>query len=103
MEKLDAQLLRLLELYSADGVPLDLLQKKISDLQNKKAELSERLERVAAAVQNRRERVEALKSIKSFADVLKRADFDETRLLLRELIDRIELDGDDVYIFWRFL
>lgn len=103
MEKFDAQILRLLELYSSDGVPLDLLQKKISDLQNKKAELSERLERVAVAAQNRRERVEALKSIKSFAEVLKRADFDETRLLLRELIDRIELDGDDVYIFWRFL
>ena len=40
--------------------------------------------------------------IKSFEEVLERGSFDEIRYLLTSLIDRIDLNDEDVTIHWNF-
>lgn len=40
--------------------------------------------------------------LSNWDDVLGSGDFDLIKSLLNTLIERIDLDGDDIYIHWRF-
>lgn len=100
--KIENQINRLLDLYSMDNIPAAAVQARINDL----ADQRERLEAEREAAENEKnDRItheEIVKVIQSFEDVLARADFDETRMIIGELIDYIELDGSDVRIHWSF-
>ena len=45
---------------------------------------------------------ETVKLANSFGDALERKDYEETRYIIEELIEKIELDGEKVRIFWNF-
>lgn len=45
---------------------------------------------------------DAIKMLSNWNDVLKSGDFDLIKSLLKALIERIDLDGEDIYITWRF-
>jgi enolase len=45
---------------------------------------------------------EALTILASFEDVVNEGDFEQIRQLINSLIERIEIDNDDLDIYWKF-
>ena len=97
--KIDHQMSKLMELYSMDQVPIDMLQDKIHTLSDNRDALLKELETIKNPVITKED---ADEMIKSFEEVLERGSFDEIRYLLTSLIDRIDLNDEDVTIHWNF-
>lgn len=101
IEKIDDKLIRLMELFTIDKMPVDILQKKVEDLTEQKENLQEELHRLETIPKGISQE-DAIECSKTFSDVLDRGDFDEIRSVLTSLIDRIVVDGDDITIHWNF-
>ena len=102
IDKLDKQLARLMDLYAVGGIPLDLLQQRIHKIDDQKRDLQTGLEQLAQEQAAKTTQAQAAKLIKSFGDILDRGQFDEIRNVIKSLIDRIEIEGENVTIYWRF-
>ena len=102
ISKLDDQISRLMDLFAVGGMPLDQLQKKIAEHDDRKKKLEQKIEELELEAQNSKSKEEAYQAIQSFGDVLDRGDYDEIRALLASLIERIELDGENITIHWNF-
>lgn len=102
LEKIDKQLSKLLDLYTIGNVPVDLLQSKINDLNDKKLNLENEIYEINEEKAARLSKDKTMQLIKDFDTVLERGDFDEIRSILDELIDKIEIRDEDITIFWRF-
>ena len=98
IDKIDAQVSRLIDLYSNALIPSDVVQKKIAELTEQKKKLNDQLDEAEAHTP----KDEILEIARSFSDVLDSGDFDEIRLLLTTLIRKVVVDGDDVTIYWNF-
>ena len=96
IKKMDDQISRLVDLYTINEIPPDVLQKKIQDLTDQKDKLEKRLDETGITIE------QANKLIESFADVLEQGDFSEIRSIIDALIDHIVLDNEDVTIYWNF-
>ena len=100
--EIEQQLSKLMELYSLDGISLEALQKKINELNTNKLKLSEEKTRILLEQEQELSKDEALKLINSFDSVLESGSMPEIRAILQALIDKIEIDGDDITIYWKF-
>lgn len=103
IEKIEQQISRLLDLYTVGQMPLDTLQGKIQELNDRKAKMELDIEEIAEENKKRLSKAEALKIVKTFDEILERGDLDEVRAVISILIDKIEIDNDDVLIHWNFL
>lgn len=98
--RLDAQQARLVDLYAVAGIDLADLERRIAALREQR----DRLQAEQASVADRAAAcVSAVRAARSFADLLERGSFAEVRLAVESLIRRIEIDGDNVTIFWSFM
>ena len=102
IKKKDEQIERLMDLYALGQFPVDLLQEKVQTINEQKEKLEDSLHKLMDAKTQRISHDRTKTLIESFADVLEQGDFDEIRLVLESLIDRIDLDGEDVIIHWNF-
>lgn len=102
IKKVDAQISRLMDLYSIGSVPIDILQDKLNDLNEKRLALNEQLlsAKDQKAITKKTKKIE--KAIKKIPDILEHGSFDEIRNLIQILIDKVVLDGEDKEIHWRF-
>lgn len=98
--KINNQISKLMDLYSIGSVPIEIVEDKIKDLTNKKAILEARLDEINAAKDPAESIKKLSKLLKKFPDILKNGDFDEIRAVLAGIIDKIEIDGEDVSIYW---
>lgn len=101
IEKLSGQKSRLMDLYSLGEFDVVELQDKVNGINKKREKLQEELEELTKN-ENTMSESEVLKIVDSFDDVLKEGTMEEVRLLILSLIDRIEIDGKDIDIYWRF-
>lgn len=102
LRKIENQIDRLLDLYAIGNIPTSAIQTRISDLTDQRNRLDAELASIENEKNDRITKDEVLGVIRSFDEVLNRANFDETRTVISELIDRIEIDGEDLVIHWRF-
>lgn len=100
-DKLSGVISRYMDLYALGTISVDQISEKISEVNQRRdailgeiADLREESDTITPA--------EATEIATSFDLVLDRGDFSEIRLVIESLIDRIELDNDDVYIYWKF-
>ena len=91
LKKIDSQISRLVDLYAVKGISFDAIQKKM-------AELEERKKKLTATEEPRGFE----KVLKSFDEAVKNGSEEQKRAVVRSLVDHIELDGEDVTIFWSF-
>ena len=98
IRKIDNQISKLIDLYTLDHMPVDQLQNKIDVLSEQKNKLQNLLKNDHDKIS----RSEAASIALSFSDVIDNGNFDEIREVLFALIDKIELDGEDIDIFWKF-
>jgi site-specific DNA recombinase len=96
LEKIDKQRMRLLDLYALGSYTVDELQSKLQPLMDRKNKLEMQLSTP------RTSRADAVSAFRSYRDVVERGNSEELRILVHTLIDKIEIDGDDLYIHWAF-
>lgn len=101
IKKIDAQISRFMDLYALGSMPVDVLDNKIKDLSMKKAALEENLQQIKAD-SSKLSIKETEKLINKIPDILHNGSVEEIRHLLSDLIDKIEIDGDEISIYWRF-
>jgi site-specific DNA recombinase len=100
IKDIDGQISRFLDLYGKGTIDFELLDERIRQLEAEKTKLSAQIP--ARSASNSPEESEVINLIKSFPEAVRKGSLDEIRGLLSVLIDKIELDGEDVRIFWRF-
>ena len=102
IKKIDAQISKLMDLYSLDNVSIDIISQKLQSLGQSRNNLEIELSSLSKYESELSEE-EAYELACSFKEVLKKADFNETRMVIESLINRIEIDNDKVSIYWKFV
>ena len=100
--KLDDQISKLMDLYSTNGIPLELLEVKIHALNDQRNKLEHEVEKMKSEASGKLTKSEVISIASSFSDILDRNIFSEIREVLTTLIDKIVIDGDDITIYWTF-
>lgn len=103
LKKIDEQCSRFLDLYGLGKFTMEQICEKTDALQEYRKKLEAELEELEQKRDaDRLSEADALELVSTFDDVIERGDTDELRLLVSTLIERIEIDGDNVFIHWRF-
>ena len=93
--EIDKKIERFMELYSLGNLPIDVIKQKIDELNEQKTKLSQIPEEKITPL-------EAYDIAKSLDDILKNGDIGEINALVKSLIDKIEIDGENISIYWAF-
>lgn len=98
--KVENQRSRFMDLYGLGSFTLDEIQGKIEPLN---VQLSN-LEKEISSLENDKAlpEKEAVQLLSSWDDVLNSGDHDMIKSLIDALIERIDIDGEDITIHWRF-
>lgn len=99
LTKVDKQLSKLMDMYLMDDLPKDILSDKLTELNTVKENLTSELEKLATAKPTL---IQIKDTIDSFDQVLSSGDFDSIRAVISQLIERIDIDGEDITITWTF-
>jgi site-specific DNA recombinase len=92
---------RIMELYTAGSVPLDVINTKANQLTQERINLQERVQKITdetntESISTIRETLESAKTI------MKTGSYEERTDVVRKLIKKIVLKGDRMAIEWRF-
>jgi site-specific DNA recombinase len=101
IKSIDQQLSRFMDLYGLGKYDLKTLDEKMDPLNNQKLKLQKELKRLKTE-SNVLAESEVLKLVNSLDDALEHGDLHERRAIIEALINRIEIDGDDITIHWNF-
>lgn len=100
IEKLNAQKSRFMDLYGVGQYTMDELNEKVQPLNEKREKLEKELKGLSAN-KNMTEK-EVIEIVSNFEDIINHGTFEEIRIMIASLIEKIEINGDNVNIFWRF-
>ena len=103
LENMDTQLAKLMDFYTLGNMPLDMVEKRINDINEQKLKLENELEAIIEEQKNILSKEDTYDLVRSFGDILDRNDFGEIRATLEDLIDHIVLDNDQATIHWKFV
>jgi len=101
IEDIDSQISRFMDLYGIGQFTIDQVSNKVDPLNEQKQGLIKELDTLNATISNMNDE-DVYEIVSTFGDVLERGDMGEIRLLLESLISYIEIDGEDIYIHWKF-
>lgn len=101
IEKIETQKSRFMDLYGLGEFSAQEIQKKVAPLNEQKQNLLKELSILKADESDLAEN-DAVELVRTWSDVLEKGSFDQIRMLINALIERIEIDGDDIDIFWKF-
>lgn len=93
---------KLLDLYSMEGINKEILSDRIQAANRRIKAINEQIDE---ARQNspKMSAEEAHNVLYNFSDIIKRGKIEEIRLVIEALIEKIEIDGENVTIHWRFI
>lgn len=94
---IDAQINKLVDLYSLSGIDGNMLKDKIKTLQDEKESLLKESLKIKAP----RLTIERIQELAASLDTVK-GDMDNLHKLMEELIASIDIDGDTITINWNF-
>lgn len=100
IEALTAQISRYSDLYSLGSMDMDEVKSKIDPLTAERQSLKVELDMLQKASNVTTEHT--LKLAHSFGDALESGVLEDIRFIVDELIEKIELDGEKIRIFWTF-
>lgn len=101
IDRIDHQKSRFMDLYGLGEFTLEEVQGKVAPLNEQKRKLECELESLSKDRSSLSEE-DALELIESFEDVLNEGDYDQIKLLLNALIERIDIDDENIEITWKF-
>ena len=95
LASIDNQIEKLIELYQISAIPIDSLTKKVKALRSERSILEAQLE-------NNKSELPSLESrLLNFNQGFDAADFEAKRLLISSIIERIDIDGQNVEVTLR--
>jgi site-specific DNA recombinase len=101
IEKIDAQISKMMDLYALGHFDLDVINTKVADLNGSKIKLQKELESLNGADdENDSLTAEQVKSIADLWD--DDLTLEQKRSIVLSLIYYIEIDNDDILIHWKF-
>ena len=103
ISKIEKKISKLMDLYTTDLMPVDVLQEKIHALDDKKKKLEYELIVIAQEKKKKLSHEETVKLVQSFGEILDRNDLDEIRAVIGTLINRVEINDEDIKIHWNFI
>lgn len=98
VETLTRQIRRLMDLYSLETFSIEDIAEKIKPLEDERRNLRGLLKNAPKKSPEK----DVGKIIETLSEALQASDLMKKRALIQQLIDKIELDGEDVTIFWNF-
>ena len=99
--KIDAQKSRFMDLYGVGEFTMEEVQGKVAPLNEQKRKLENELHTLANGKSALSEE-DALELLESWEDVVEEGDFERIRMLINALIEKIEIDNEDIDIHWKF-
>lgn len=102
LSQIDAQISKLMDLYTLGSIDLDIIQSKISPLTTEKGNLENTLHELLADQKPNMDDDTVMSLVDSFLEKTKNGTLDERRDILAILIDRIDLNESEVNIHWNF-
>lgn len=104
-KKTEASVQRLIDAYQAGALELDELKPRTAKLRDKVRSLDEQIHQAEQAIAGTLELTEVVTRLSEFkarmANGLEQLDFEERSKLVRLLIDRVEVNRDDVNVVYR--
>lgn len=99
--KIDDQISKLMDLYSLKSMPLDVVSKKVSDLNDSKTALEKELTALDIPEDDAGMSTEMVQNLASLIND-KDLDLEEKRNIVQSLIYYIEIDDENIYVHWKF-
>jgi site-specific DNA recombinase len=102
IEKILSQISNMMNLYSLNKMPIELIDKEISTLNNKRVALEKELDSLKAPEIDEDEMT--IEQIQSLANLIndENLTLEDKRNIVQSLIYYIEIDNEDVIIHWKF-
>lgn len=102
IKSINAQLSRFMDLYGLGKYDMEQLDAKTQPLSEKKLKLQKELTKLQEASTHMTDR-EVLKMVESFEEALEKGSLQDRRTIIEALINRIDIDNEDITIHWNFL
>ena len=102
IKTINGQLSRFMDLYGLGTYTIEELDAKTKPLAEQKRKLQKELDKLKADSTTMTES-EVLKLVESFDEALESGDLQDRRSIIEALINRIDIDGDDLTIHWNFV
>ncbi len=102
IKTINSQLSRFMDLYGLGRYTIAELDEKTKPLQDQRSKLQTELKRLKDE-SNKLTEEEVIQLVTTFDQVLEHGDFHERRAIIEALIERIDIDGDDITIHWNFI
>lgn len=101
IKQIDSQISRFMDLYSVGGMDLDAIGAKIKPLNDEKKSLEQELESIEVP-EAPISKEEIISLVDAFEEVLMEGDCQKIHGAVSTLIDKVEIDGEDIRIYWAF-
>lgn len=99
LEEVNKQVSKMIELFTVESMPIDILNEKVKVLNSNKQKLENRIEELKEESEIDIEELEYdIKMIDEFDDL----EFEEKKMLLSRLIDKITVTEEKVVVDWTF-
>lgn len=99
IQKIDQQISRFLDLYGLGTFTAEQLDEKIIPLQDRRKKLQDEISRLDLVPISRSD---AITLLDAFREIIENGSLEEQRETVQALIHRIDIDGDDLTIQWKF-
>lgn len=101
--ELSEQISNYMDLYSIKRLTLSEVDAKIEPLAERRAKLEEQLDSLTEDHdENNLSDSEVIRLVNSFGDILDNGTLEEARFVISTLIKKIEIDDEDITIYWNF-
>lgn len=95
------QISKMMDLYALGSIDLDVINNKVAALNTTKTSLNKEIESLNGAIE--KDDKLSPEEVKNIAGLMDEATtLEQKRAVVQSLIYYIEIDGDDVYIHWKF-
>lgn len=102
IKSINGQISRFMDLYGLGNYTIAELDEKTKPLQDQRSKLTVELKRLKGESKRLTED-QVIQLVNNFDDVLEHGDLNERRTIIEQLIERIDIDGDDITIHWNFI
>lgn len=99
--KIDAQKSRFMDLYGIGEFTMEEVSAKVAPLNEQKKKLMQDLHSLSSDSSALSEE-DALAILATFEDVMNEGNYEQKRMLIDSLIEKIEIDNEDIDIYWKF-
>ena len=101
VKKINEQISRFMDLYGLGTFTVEQLTDKTDPLNAQRDALNNEIEKLSRPSGQLSEE-EAYQILETVDEVIENAEFEDIRQIVESLISKIELDGEDIYIHWKF-